>query len=75
MKKRSETRQATPSPTRRFGAAAVRVSYKDVLAEALRIQPRFVPEPMLARTGKGFMRSVGVSEVAAAKKSVRSGRR
>jgi hypothetical protein len=71
MKKRPESQHAAAPPTRRLTAAAVSVSYEDVLAEALRIQPRFVPEPMLARTGTGFMRSVGVSEVAAAKKSGR----
>jgi hypothetical protein len=39
-----------------------------VVADGIQIQPRFRPEPMLALTGRGFMKSTGASEIAAAKK-------
>jgi hypothetical protein len=40
--------------------------------DGIRIQSRFRPEPMLARTGRGFMASAGVAEIAEAKtKSIR----
>jgi hypothetical protein len=75
MKTRQTRLPKTSSPVRPLTPAQVRVSYADVLAEAKRIQPRFVPEPLLARTGVGLMRSSGVSELAAAKKSAGRGRR
>jgi hypothetical protein len=39
--------------------------------EGLSIQDRFVAEPLYARTGKGYLRSVGVEEIRAAKESCR----
>lgn len=39
-----------------------------ILKEGLAIQDRFSAEPIYARTGKGYLKSVGVSEIAAAKK-------
>jgi len=39
-----------------------------ILAEGLAIQHRFSAEPVYARTGKGYLKSVGVSEIAEAKK-------
>jgi hypothetical protein len=42
---------------------------KAILKEGLRIQDRFSAEPVYARTGKGFLKSVGVDEIAKAKKS------
>lgn len=38
-----------------------------VLEEGLAIQDRFSAEPVYARTGKGYLKSVGVSEIAEAK--------
>ena len=41
-----------------------------VLEDSLRIQPRFKPEPVYARTGVGFRRSVGVIELQEAKSAL-----
>ncbi len=41
---------------------------KDVLAEGIRIQPRFRPEPLYKTTGKGSYQANTVVEVAEAKK-------
>jgi len=41
---------------------------KDTLAEGIRIQHRFRPEPLYKKTGKGSYQSDTVAEVAAAKK-------
>lgn len=49
-------------------AAFIAAAVKD----GLEIQPRFRPEPLLAKTGRGFMESSGVSEIAAAKKKSRA---
>jgi hypothetical protein len=38
-----------------------------ILKEGLAIQDRFSAEPVYARTGKGYLKSVGVSEIAEAK--------
>ncbi len=38
-----------------------------ILREGLAIQDRFAAEPVYAKTGKGFLKSAGVSEVAKAK--------
>ena len=40
-----------------------------VMQDALAIQDRFSAEPVYARTGKGFLKSAGVKEIAAAKVS------
>ena len=34
-----------------------------ILREGLAIQDRFAAEPVYARTGKGYLRSVGVEEI------------
>lgn len=34
-----------------------------ILREGLAIQDRFKAEPVYARTGKGYLKSVGVSEI------------
>ncbi len=39
-----------------------------ILQEGLKIQDRFVAEPIYAKTGKGYLKSIGVEEIAAAKK-------
>jgi len=41
--------------------------FLQVLEEGLAIQDRFSAVPVYARTGKGFLKSVGVSEIAEAK--------
>jgi len=38
--------------------------FQEVLAEGLAIQDRFSAEPVYAKTGKGYLKSVGVSELA-----------
>jgi hypothetical protein len=40
-----------------------------VMRDALAIQDRFSAEPVYAKTGKGFLKSAGVREIAAAKVS------
>jgi len=42
---------------------------KAVMAEILEIQPRFVPEPVFAMTGSGYLKSEGVFELQQAKLS------
>lgn len=37
--------------------------FLEVMAEALAIQDRFSAEPIYAKTGKGYLKSVGVSEL------------
>lgn len=46
------------------------VTFEEVLAEGLRIQHRFRPEPIYKTTGKGYMAPAGVEEMAAAKKAL-----
>lgn len=41
--------------------------FQQVLKEGLAIQDRFSAEPVYARTGKGYLKSVGISEIAEAK--------
>lgn len=43
------------------------------MAEALAIQDRFSAEPVYAKTGKGYLKSVGVSEIQQAKDAVKKG--
>ncbi len=40
-----------------------------ILREGLLIQDRFSAEPVYAKTGKGYMKSAGVSELVALKKA------
>jgi len=46
--------------------------FQQVLKEGLAIQDRFSAEPVYARTGKGYLKSVGVSEIAEAKEQMRN---
>ncbi len=41
------------------------------MREALRIQGRFVAEPLFAKTGKGYLKSEGVSTLQRIKSRVR----
>ncbi|MCX6846852.1 MAG: hypothetical protein NTU84_09915 [Verrucomicrobia bacterium] len=43
--------------------------FLEVMAEALAIQDRFSAEPVYAKTGKGYLKSVGVEELEALKKA------
>ncbi len=43
-----------------------------ILQEGLAIQDRFAAAPVYAKTGKGYLKSVGVSEVAEAKRIART---
>ena len=43
--------------------------FHEVMKEALAIQDRFAAEPIYAKTGKGYLKSAGVEEIAQAKKS------
>lgn len=40
-----------------------------ILREGRAIQDRFAAEPIYAKTGKGYLKSAGVEEIAQAKKS------
>jgi hypothetical protein len=42
-----------------------------ILKEGLAIQDRFAAEPVYAKTGKGYLKSVGVSEIAEAKAAMK----
>lgn len=37
--------------------------FQELVAEGLRIQHRFVAEPVYAKTGKGYLKSEGVEEL------------
>jgi len=41
------------------------------MRDALRIQDRFVPEPLFARTGRGYFKSEGVSTLQKIKSNLR----
>lgn len=38
--------------------------FQEVMKEALEIQDRFAAEPIYSKTGKGYLKSVGVEELA-----------
>lgn len=42
-----------------------------ILKEGLLIQDRFSAEPVYAKTGKGYLKSVGVEELASIKKAAK----
>ena len=46
--------------------------FLEVMAEALAIQDRFSAEPIYAKTGKGYLKSVGVSEIQKAKEQAKN---
>ena len=53
-----------PKPPSRFENDPL---FIEVMEEALAIQDRFSAEPVYAKTGKGYLKSVGVSEIQKAK--------
>lgn len=49
----------------------VQKNLRDAMKEALRIQDRFVAEPLFAKTGRGHLKSEGVETLAKIKASLR----
>ncbi|AHF93985.1 hypothetical protein OPIT5_02140 [Opitutaceae bacterium TAV5] len=49
----------------------VHIPLSEFIDEGLKIRHRFMAEPVFAKTGVGFMRSAGVAEISAAKKTSR----
>lgn len=49
----------------------IRRNLRAAMKEALRIQDRFVPEPVFAKTGKGHFKSEGVSTLQKIKANLR----
>ena len=49
----------------------VRRNLRAAMKEALRIQDRFVAEPVFAKTGKGYLKSEGVGTVKKIKVNLR----
>jgi hypothetical protein len=46
-------------------------NFRAAMRDALRIQDRFVPEPLFAKTGRGYLKSEGVSTLQKIKSSLR----
>jgi hypothetical protein len=49
----------------------VEKNLRAAMRDALRIQDRFVPEPLFAKTGRGHLKSEGVSTLQKIKSSLR----
>jgi len=52
-------------------ASQVQKNLQAAMREALRIQDRFVPEPLFAKTGRGHLKSEGVSALSKIKANLR----
>jgi hypothetical protein len=52
-------------------ASQVQKNLQAAMREALRIQDRFVAEPLFARTGRGHLKSEGVSTLSKIKANLR----
>jgi hypothetical protein len=52
-------------------ATQVKRNLRAAMRDALRIQDRFVPEPLFAKTGRGYLKSEGVSTLQKIKSSLR----
>jgi hypothetical protein len=52
-------------------ATQVQKNLQAAMREALRIQDRFVPEPLFAKTGRGYLKSEGVSTISKIKANLR----
>jgi len=52
-------------------ATQVEKNFRAAMRDALRIQDRFVPEPLFARTGRGFLKSEGVATLQKIKANLR----
>ncbi len=54
------------------GTDQTRKNFRAALKEALRIQHQFVPEPVFAKTGHGYLKSEGVETLQKIRASLRS---
>jgi len=52
-------------------ASQVQKNLQAAMREALRIQDRFVAEPLFAKTGRGYLKSEGVSTIGKIKANLR----
>jgi hypothetical protein len=52
-------------------ASQVQKNLRDAMKEALRIQDRFVAEPLFAKTGRGYLKSEGVATLQKIKANLR----
>ena len=52
-------------------ATQVEKNFRAAMRDALRIQDRFVPEPLFAKTGRGCLKSEGVSTLQKIKSNLR----
>jgi hypothetical protein len=52
-------------------ATQVRKNLRAAMREALRIQDRFVAEPLFAKTGQGYLKSEGVGTLQKIKSNLR----
>jgi hypothetical protein len=52
-------------------ATQVEKNLRAAMRDALRIQDRFVPEPLFAKTGQGYLKSEGVSTTQKIKSNLR----
>jgi len=52
-------------------ASQVQKNLRAAMREALRIQDRFAAEPLFAKTGRGYLKSDGVSTASQIKASLR----
>lgn len=49
----------------------IQKNLREAMKDALRIQGRFVPEPVFAKTGRGYLKSEGVTTLHKIKAGVR----
>ena len=52
-------------------ATQVQKNLQAAMSEALRIQDRFVAEPLFAKTGRGYLKSEGVTTISKIKANFR----
>ena len=52
-------------------ATQVEKNFRAAMRDALRIQDRFVPEPLFARTGRGLLKTEGVATLQKIKSNLR----
>lgn len=52
-------------------ASQVQKNLQAAMREALRIQDRFVPEPIFAKTGRGYLKTEGVATLQKIKTNLR----
>ena len=52
-------------------ASQVEKNFRAAMRDALRIQDRFVPEPLFAKTGRGYLKSEGIATLQKIKSNLR----